>query len=224
MVAGFGGADIFLSLHSFDVEGVVLGKLKYREREGIPGTIDFQNNAVIIPFAQSEMATTFMEGVDPSLDIYMQAYLSRVFDEYPAIIADSLEKLDDIEKRVLKEKLKKLSRAKFKDYQKNVTAFRRENYVNPVIDVVAVLPKDELAAMAESLVNLTSFKRKVSMESETVAGPIDVAVISKGDGFVWIKRKHYFKPELNPHFFANYYKEIPHESEKEKGIPLDKRV
>ncbi|MEA1995293.1 MAG: hypothetical protein U9N18_03965 [Campylobacterota bacterium] len=45
-----------------------------------------------------------------------------------------------------------------------------------------------------------------SLESETAGGPIDVAVISKGDGFIWIKRKHYFKPELNPQFFANYYK------------------
>jgi len=62
--------------------------------------------------------------------------------------------------------------------------------------------------MAESLVSLTSFKRKVTMESETVGGPIDVAVISKGDGFIWIKRKHYFKPELNPQFFASYYKEV----------------
>lgn len=70
-----------------------------------------------------------------------------------------------------------------------------------------MLSKDELAAMAETLVNLTSFKRKITIGSETVGGPIDVAVISKGDGFVWIKRKHYFKPELNPHFFANYYKE-----------------
>jgi hypothetical protein len=44
------------------------------------------------------------------------------------------------------------------------------------------------------------------MDPETVGGPIDVAVISKGDGFVWIKRKHYFVPELNHHFFANYFK------------------
>ncbi len=43
------------------------------------------------------------------------------------------------------------------------------------------------------------------MEQETVSDPIDVAVISKGDGFVWIKRKHYFERELNQHFFANYY-------------------
>ena len=35
---------------------------------------------------------------------------------------------------------------------------------------------------------------------------MDVAVISKGDGFVWINRKHYFKPELNASFFSNYFK------------------
>jgi len=93
--------------------------------------------------------------------------------------------------------------------------FRKEKYVIPVINVVASLPKDELAAMAESLVNLTSFKRKVSMEAETVGGPIDVAVISKGDGFIWIKRKHYFKSELNPQFFRNYYKETENGGEDE---------
>ena len=71
---------------------------------------------------------------------------------------------------------------------------------------MSFLPKGELAEMAESLVNLTSFKRRVTLDVETVGGPIDVAVISKGDGFVWIKRKHYFDPEHNPHFFINYYR------------------
>jgi hypothetical protein len=45
---------------------------------------------------------------------------------------------------------------------------------------------------------------------ETVAGPIDVAVISKGDGFIWIKRKHYFSPELNPHFQGLYLRGLTH--------------
>ena len=56
--------------------------------------------------------------------------------------------------------------------------------------------------MAEALVNLTSLKRRVSMEEESVGGPIDVAVISKGDGFIWIKRKHYFDPSFNRDYFA----------------------
>jgi hypothetical protein len=59
--------------------------------------------------------------------------------------------------------------------------------------------------MAETLVNLVSFRKQVTLEAETVGGPIDVAVISKGDGFVWIKRKHYFDPALNHHFFKNYF-------------------
>lgn len=46
------------------------------------------------------------------------------------------------------------------------------------------------------------------MESETVSEPIDVAIISKGDGFIWIERKHYFKSEVNPQFFKNYYKKM----------------
>lgn len=83
---------------------------------------------------------------------------------------------------------------------------RWKHFVSPVLSVVTALPKAELASMAESLVNLTSMKRHVSSVSETVGGPIDVALISKGDGFVWIKRKHYFDKDLNYHFFANYFR------------------
>jgi len=74
-----------------------------------------------------------------------------------------------------------------------------------MLDVVEAMPKSELASLAEALVNLTSLKRKVSLDVETVGGPVDVAVISKGDGLIWIQRKHYFKSELNHQFFANYF-------------------
>ena len=66
--------------------------------------------------------------------------------------------------------------------------------------MVSSLPKEELANMAETLVNLTSFKRKITMDAETVGGPIDVAVISKSEGFIWIKRKLYFDKNLNNHY------------------------
>ena len=69
------------------------------------------------------------------------------------------------------------------------------------MSIVGVLPKEELAEMAETLVSLTSFKRRMTPEAETVGGPIDVAVISKGDGLVWVKRKHYFDKDLNLRYF-----------------------
>jgi len=203
VIAGFGEKDTFPSLKSFDIEGIVDNRLKYKK--GLSGEINFKNTATIIPFAQREMVTTFMEGIDPYLQNQIEGYLSEIFDKYPKIIVENIEKFDDSEKQQLKEKLRKISNEIFKDYQKHVTNCRRKNYVDPVIRVVGMLPKDELAAMAESLVSLTSFKRKVTMETETVGGPIDVAVISKGDGFIWVKRKYYFKAELSPQFFSNYY-------------------
>ena len=71
---------------------------------------------------------------------------------------------------------------------------------------VGTLSKEDLAEMAESLIYLTYLKRRFTFAEESVGGPVDVAVISKGDGFIWMKRKHYFKPELNTHFFNNYFK------------------
>ncbi|MBA7683652.1 hypothetical protein ES703_92026 [subsurface metagenome] len=204
VIAGFGEKDTFPSLKSFDIEGIVNNKLKYKER--LSWEINFENTATIVPFAQREMVAAFMEGIDPYLQVQIEGYLSEIFDKYPEFIVESIEKFDDSEKQRLKQKLKEISNKIFKDYQKNVATYKRKHYVNPIIRVVSMLPKDELAAMAESLVSLTSFKRKVTMETETVGGPIDVAVISKGDGFIWIKRKHYFKAELNPQFFSNYYR------------------
>jgi len=61
-----------------------------------------------------------------------------------------------------------------------------------------------MALLAENLVSLTALKQKISLETETVGGPIDVAFISKNDGFIWIKRKHYFDGKLNPFFFDKY--------------------
>ncbi len=54
--------------------------------------------------------------------------------------------------------------------------------------------------MAEALVNLTAFRARMSVEEiETVGGPIDVAVISKGEGFVWVKHKDLVKPQTAFH-------------------------
>jgi hypothetical protein len=206
VIAGFGDEDTFPSVRSFHIEGIVNNKLKYEEHISVK--IDFETSASIIPFAQREMVDIFMEGVDPSYRDIEESYLSSIFNEYAGIVVDSLERSIDEEKKQLKEKLVKIGEEILNGHSEKLEEYREEKYISPVTSVVSMLPKDELAAMAESLVNLTSFKRKVTMESETVGGPVDVAVISKGDGFIWIKRKHYFEAELNPQFFANYYKDV----------------
>ncbi len=205
VITGFGEKDIFPSLKSFLIEGIINNQLKYKEDKY--SKIDFENvTAEILPFAQKEMVFTFMAGVDPSYQMAIEKDLSEIFEQYPELIIDNIEKLDENEKKDLKEKSKEIAAEELKRYKEKLKNYRQENYINTIMGVVAMLPKDELAEMAEALVNLTSFKRKVSMGAETVGGPIDVAVISKGDGFIWIKRKHYFEREFNQQFFSNYYR------------------
>ena len=43
-------------------------------------------------------------------------------------------------------------------------------------------------------------KEKVTKPSESVGGPTDVAVLTKNEGLVWIRRKHWFDASLNPRF------------------------
>ncbi len=203
VIAGFGDAERFPSVNAIQVDGVVNNTLKYvtiHEEQ-----IDSDTIAMILPFAQQEMVSTFMEGVDPRYGDILDGYLTQLFDEYPRVLVNNLVGSTVDEKQKLLDALLQHSKGMLGDLRELLTQYRRQTYVDPIIGVVSVLPKDELAAMAESLVNLTSFKRRVSMEAETVGGPIDVAVISKGDGFIWIKRKHYFDAQLNHHFFANYF-------------------
>jgi hypothetical protein len=205
VVAGFGENEIFPSLYSISVNGVVGGRLKHKVAHN--ARISAKQEAMIIPFAQQEMVVTFMEGIDPEYQELMQAYLKEVFAEYPEQIIKAMPVagLKGDADRKVRDVLIEHGKRVLDKLEKNLVEYRRKRYTDPVISTVGALPKDELAAMAESLVNLTSFKRRVSMDAETVGGPIDVALISKGDGFVWIRRKHYFTPELNHQFFANYY-------------------
>ena len=76
---------------------------------------------------------------------------------------------------------------------------RREHSI-PLRRVLGSLPVDEMAELAETLINLQSLKEKVTKPSQTVGGPIDVAVITKSEGLVWIKRKHFFDIGINSRY------------------------
>ena len=214
VIAGFGECDTFPSIKSFSIETKIDNKLKYKEENW--EQISFSNSAAIIPFAQSEMVSTFMEGIDPNLKQIYETYLKKLFSEYPDYVIENINQLNDSEKKGMKKKLSVVGDKVLEDLKKKIRNNIFETHIIPIISAVSVLPKDELAAMAEALVNLTSFKRKVSMDAETVGGPIDVAVISKGDGFVWIKRKHYFKSDINPQFFLKYFLDTKSEDKNEE--------
>jgi len=207
VIAGFGEEEIFPSQVSLLMVGLIEDCLNFSEDSRRSSSINYELRASITPFAQNEMVYTFMEGVNPSYNNMIENDIRKLYNKLYGIVISNIKIQNKKETKDSSEKLKKIVIKEAEEYIDNLKAYRRSNFVDPIINVLVALPKNELAIMAETLINLTCFKRKISMEEETVGGPIDVAIISKGDGFIWIKRKHYFKSDLNPGFFNNYFRE-----------------
>ncbi|MGI9256381.1 MAG: hypothetical protein ACR2PY_05550, partial [Salinispira sp.] len=154
--------------------------------------------------AQSDMIRTFIEGIAPDFENALREELVSFYRQIPDTVANTTpaQNTTPNEGDDLNRKVKKMYT--FIDSQ--IRHIKHKVFINPLMDIVVSLPKLELAAMAETLVNLTSFKGKLSEGAETVGGPVDVALISRGDGFIWIRRKHYFDKEYNTHFLNNYFR------------------
>jgi succinate dehydrogenase/fumarate reductase cytochrome b subunit len=192
--AGFGDKELFPTFVVMQLESYVENYLKYKEIEKF--TVDLMNKpAVVKPLAQDDVVTNFITGVHP---LYMHFLQNSFINHFSA--SSSSENAVRI----------------FKEITDSARREMQNNFIDPIIRIVASLPKDDLANMAETLVSMTSFMRRVSSNLETVGGPIDVAVISRKDGFIWIKRKHYFDQEHNYHFFDD--KNALYQSIKQKAL------
>ena len=51
---------------------------------------------------------------------------------------------------------------------------------------------ESMASLADCLIDLTGFQRILTFSQEGVGGPVDVAVISKNEGFTWLRRKSWY--------------------------------
>ncbi|MGV8025117.1 MAG: hypothetical protein AB2L18_00990 [Anaerolineaceae bacterium] len=204
--AGYGEEEYFPSIESYRFYGIANGLLKYVCEEEKSDKITHVNDVSVMAFAQGDVVSMFMEGIDPDYRKSMFWNVEELLKENSIKILNKITSLEKTERDTIEKELDNDVKNLMKKFYEDLDNYQYEYYVSPIITNVKFLAKDELAEMAETLVNITSYKRKSTMVPETVGGPIDVAVISKGDGFIWIKRKHYFKPENNHHFFANYYR------------------
>lgn len=64
--------------------------------------------------------------------------------------------------------------------------------------VMPAMPLQNAIDLAEFMVDVTIKWVRFSPGPPFVAGPIELAAISKHEGFRWIRRKYYFSTDLNP--------------------------
>lgn len=153
VIAGFGRTEHFPSLYEFDLETIALNKLKYFQAD-TSRVGDDHGQAVIRSFAQDEQVTTFMEGIDSTVK---QAVIQFLAHRLPSLI-ETTSKHFVGDQAMPDTLIANLTEATMQEFVAGLERMCDEMYVQPIIRVVAMMPKDELAAMAESLVKPDVFQ------------------------------------------------------------------
>jgi len=193
VLAGFGDHSVFPEVvHLKDCQ---FWYDRFAEDERDCEGTSYDVPALVSGYAQTSMIDTLRMGF--SADILGSvasdagAHCSQLVDSVAALLQATLA--DNEKQKLVNATVKKLIDGLF-DH-----AFAQHSV--PLRRVVGVLPLDEMSTLAETLINLQSLKEKVTKPSETVGGPVDVAAITRAEGLVWVKRKHYFSADINSRYF-----------------------
>lgn len=189
VITGFGDKEYLPSYREYHIHGVFPNGLCYALVS--ESRIDHRLRSSIETFAQDDVMKTFMDGIDPYLFNMIADGLERTMNDVVNIFSRFVP--EDTDWNTLMDATRKVSDGFLQDVQDSMSL----DYRFPMESAVGVLSKDDMCVLAESLIQSTSLRRHVSRDMETVGGPVDVAFISRNEGFIWVKRKHYFNTEMN---------------------------
>ena len=174
VLAGLGEADMFPSMLHHEIGAVVLDRVvatKIGEARVTPHA-----KACIVGFGNRTI-DTLIQGADPALQRKLPDLMGQAL---PAGSQARSGRARRMERRTtLAARFDALIQAEI-----------QKTYSDPFMAGVASLPRQDLAVLAEALVALTALRTRICAdEKDTVSRPVDVAIVSKGEGFRWIKRK-----------------------------------
>jgi hypothetical protein len=218
IVCGFGGKDLFPSLFAVEIDGYVAQRLRYRMSHDVT-IARGKETGNAISFAQTDVVDRLLKGTD-----------NRFIDKARAFIRENVAGslsggFDRLNLKIVRSDGTEIPPADMGALLGELIASHFESrFVGPITqeferkfkDTIALMPKQDLIELAEALVSITAIERKASDDAGTVGGPIDVALITRTEGFVWIKRKHHFDAMLNPRFLWRRYS-VPFAKEGSDG-------
>lgn len=182
--AGFGSDERYPVVVTYFLSAIVGGIVKRAE-----ASVDAIDNAVrskIRVFADSEVTNAFIRGIDFNLErrfygtmqMMMYGLVDHVIGSFTGVDAAKRESVrGQFRDQVLPQY--------FNTFHNMIGDYQQQTYINPVLRVLEIAARSELAETARELVALNVFKKRIMAQRQTVGGAIDVAVISREAGFQW---------------------------------------
>lgn len=156
----------------------------------------------ICTFAQDAEMQSIITGVHEDLIGDLSYFLSNNLVEILQPIIDTTQ---GIGKKTAKNLVEELTKSKTEIYYSffNEIKRRRDAHIfntrhSNIHNSITLLPIRELANFAESLLDMESTIAYYSRQLRTVGGHTDVAIVTKEDGFLWVKSEQRVDYSLNP--------------------------
>ncbi|MBI3678621.1 MAG: hypothetical protein HY243_18580 [Proteobacteria bacterium] len=186
--AGFGSEERYPSVVTYFGSAIVDGILK--RAEVTVDAIDTEVRSKIRVFADSEVTNAFIRGIDFNLErrlyggfrMLMHGLVDQVIGAFPDADPAARE-------NVRAQFQQQLVPQYFLAFHHAISQYQQHAFINPILRVLEIAGRQELAETARELVSLNVFKKRIMAQKETVGGAIDVAVISRDGGFQWSQLK-----------------------------------
>ena len=194
---GYGDDEIYPTLVPLELAGFVDDKLRFLiNKDGIH-VISNDNEACVCPYAQTDIMRSLMKGIHPAMYSTVLKEFDESLDAAKQKMTESFTTAGASKKQ--KTKLKEIDLKDISDkFKSEMKTYIQDTFVDGIVDAVDAFNIEDMISMAESLISITNLQRHFSLLEESVGGPVDVAVITKSEGFVWVKHKQWFQQELNP--------------------------
>jgi hypothetical protein len=185
---GYGTDERYPVVVTCFLSAIVGGFVK--RTEASVDAIDTDVKSKIRVFADSEVTNAFIRGIDFNLErrLYgtVRALLHGVVDQVIGAFGD----VDPARREAVRQQFQGHLVPQYFDSLRGMMGEYQQNaFINPVLRVLEIAAKPELAETAKELVSLNVFKKRIMAQKQTVGGAIDVAVISRENGFQWWTRQ-----------------------------------
>ena len=181
--AGFGSQDRYPVLSGWYVSAIVSGIAK--RAEVMHDAIDTEEKSRIRFFADSAATTAFILGIDFNLERRLYGGFDAMMRVLVDEVVNAFPEADPAQRETVRSEFRNAVPEYLRAVHSYISDYQMRAFIHPVLSVLEIATRGDLALTARELVSLNAFKKRIMAQRETVGGEIDVAVISREDGFQW---------------------------------------
>ena len=177
--AGYGEDEAYPSIYQYEVTGINKSKLQWQLSGS--ANISGEQESNIFTSGQSDIIDAIELGIqNERIGVIRKRFQTLIEDLLTQNLLDSL--IGKIDYPAIRQEVADLIRESGKEH------------LHQHLEAIKQFDLQKMACLAENLIKATELHRKITFRQEEVGGLIDLAVITREDGFQWLNRKSWYEP------------------------------